>query len=189
MTQPDPLTRDTFEATRPDVHPHEHHVFVFDAEEDMVRPLGRFLDEGVRRKETSVFVHSFPEDETAWRFLERAYPQAAQARAGEIVVVSLYRTAFEGSSARIDYNHVNAVVSSLVQQAEASSRTGVRIFVDASRRYFESGRVREWFDFEKWLGRRLQANVGLVCAYQRRDLLREDIFPEVLDTHAYRFGA
>lgn len=121
--------------------------------------------------------------------MKRAYPEADRLREDKLVLVSLYTEAFQGASPRIDYEHVGRVVGGLVEAATQGRRGGVRIFVDASRRYFEEARVREWFDFESWLGRRLQSKVGLVCAYRRQDAMREDLFPEVLRTHAYRFGA
>ena len=184
-----PLTKETFEQRRAHVEPHDHAVHVFEREDDMLAPLGTFLREGLARKETCVFVHSFPEEAAAWCFLLRARPEADALRKDQLVVVSLYKDAFQGLSPSIDYEHVDSVVGGLVAAAKEGRRAGVRIFVDASRRYFSEGRVEEWFSFESWLGRRLQANVGLVCAYQASDVMRPDILPQVLRTHSYRFDA
>lgn len=183
------MDRDALDAKRPDLHMHEHAVCVYEREEEMARSLGRFIEGGARMGETSVFVHSFVTDEEAWQFVLHAHPGADRLRADQIVLVSLYKDAFQGGSPRIDHEHVGRVVSGLVEQAARDRRAGVRIFVDASRRYFSEARIREWFDFEEWLGRRLQARVGLVCAYRRDDVMRADLLPLVLRTHSYRFGA
>lgn len=189
ITVPPPLTTESYGQPRDQLHPHDHAVCTFETERDLVAPLARFLDEGVQRAELCVFVHSFPSDAEAWALLEEARPDASRLRRDQLVLVSLYKQAFEGGRPRIDYDHVKVVVDGLVAQAEKAGRTGVRIFVDASRRYFAEARTREWFEFETWLGRRLQAKVGLVCAYQRADVLKPEIFPDVLKTHAYRFDA
>lgn len=188
MQTPAALTPQTYLAARHTVEAHDHAVCVYDRHEDLVAPLARFVDEGVDRREFVIFVHSFPGDEEAWRFVEKARPDARKLR-DDFVLVSLYRDAFEGRGQRIDYDHVMGVVGSLVDAARAKGRRGTRIFVDASRVYFRDGRQKEWFDFESWLGRRLQAEVGLVCAYQRADATRPDLFPDMLRTHAYRFDA
>jgi hypothetical protein len=182
------MTRASFDRLHAHVEPHDHAVHVYEKEDDLLPPLAAFIDEGLRLRQSSVFVHSFPDEEAAWRFVLRAHPDAEKLRRDQLVLVSLYRDAFQGGSPRIDYDHVNEVVGGLVSGARANRRTGVRIFVDASRRYFAEGRVDEWFRFESWLGRRLQADVGLVCAYQAADVMRPDVLPRVLDTHAYRFG-
>ena len=173
--------------TRAHVHPHDHAVFVYDDVETLGHGLARFIHGGVEAHQVSVFVHSFATDDEAWRFVERHVPEARRLHSDELVLVSLYREAFEGTGPRIDYDRVTGVVGGLVDHAEKRQRKGVRIFVDASRRYFESDRQAEWFAFEAWLGRRLQASAGLVCAYRRADATRPDLFPEMLRTHAYRF--
>ena len=188
MNDVPPMTRANLEHARAGIEPHDHAVHIYDEEEDLLKPLASFIDGGLRLKQSSVFVHSFPDERSAWEFVVRAHPDAEALRRDQLVLVSLYTDAFQGGSPTIDYDHVNEVVGSLVAAAEAGKRTGVRIFVDASRRYFAEGRVDEWFRFESWLGRRLQADVGLVCAYQSADVLRPDILPQVLHTHAYRFG-
>lgn len=189
MAQPAPLTPSTYASPRHEVHAHDHAVCAYDTEGDLHAALGEFLRDGLRRRELSVFVHSFGTDEEAWKLLERAHPGAATLRSDQLVVVSLYTDAFEGARGRIDYDHVTRVVGSLVGGATQRGRSGVRLFVDASRAYLAAQRAKEWFDFESWLGRSLQANVGLVCAYRRADVMQPDVFPQVLSTHAYRFDA
>lgn len=159
----------------------------YDTEEEMLAALSTFVAEGIEHNELIVFVHSFDSDDAAWRFVQRAAPSVPLEHQRQIVVVSLYTQAFQGAAAQIDHEHVGRVVESLVERARTDSRAGTRIFVDASRRYFAGERATEWFAFESWLGKRLQAKVGLVCAYQRSDIMRADILPEVLRTHAYRF--
>lgn len=189
MSQPVALTPATYAVPRHEVHPHDHAVCTYGSESDLHEPLGEFIRDGLQRRELSVFVHSFGTDQEAWDLLERAYPGAAKLRSDQLVVVSLYKDAFEGARGRIDYDHVTGVVGSLLDTATEQGRGGVRIFVDASRTYLSTQRSKEWFDFEAWLGRRLQANVGLVCAYRLADVMQPDIFPQVLSTHAYRFDA
>lgn len=189
LTDVPPMSPADLDVTRDGLHAHAHAVCVYEREDEMSRSLSLFIEGGVRQGETSVFVHSFVTDEEAWMFLLRAHPGADQLRADQLVLVSLYRDAFQGGAPRIDHEHVGRVVGGLVEQARLGRRAGVRIFVDASRRYFSEARVREWFDFEEWLGRRLQASVGLVCAYRREDIMRPDLLPLVLRTHSYRFGA
>ena len=172
---------------RPHVEPHDHAVFVYEGAEELGAGLARFIDGGVKAHHVSVFVHSFGTDEEAWAFVERHVPEARRLHSDELVLVSLYREAFEGSGPRIDYARVAGVVGGLVDAAQRRERKGVRIFVDASRRYFEEQRQEEWFAFESWLGRRLQAAAGLVCAYRHEDATRPDLFPDMLRTHAYRF--
>lgn len=188
MTLAAPLTHATYQQTRGEVHAHDHAVCVYEKHADLVAHLGRFVEEGLRRHELAIFVHSFESDDEAWRFVEEAHP-SARAQRDDVVLVSLYRDAFHGKSPKIDYDHVMGVVQHLVDTASSKGRRGTRIFVDASRRYFDEKRDAEWFAFEAWLGRRLQAAVGLVCAYQRSDATRPDLFPQMLETHAYRFAA
>lgn len=176
------------EAPRASLCAHDHAVCIYERHEDMARPLAHFLADGIGRREQSVFVHSFPSDEEAWAFVAGVAPDAQRHRGG-IVLVSLYREAFQGAHPRIDYAHVVDVIERLLGSAKEKGLQGTRIFVDASRVYFEEERSEEWFAFESWLGRRLQSAVGLVCAYRKRDALRPDLFPEMLRTHAYRFDA
>lgn len=189
MDQPPELTEQAYGSHRTGVHAHDHAVCAYATREELIAALGEFLREGLDKREISVLVHSFGSESEAWKLVEEAYPGAAKLRADQLVLVSLYQDAFEAGQGRIDYEHVGNVVKSLQAEAQERQRMGVRLFVDASRTYFASQRMREWFDFETWLGRRLQANVGLVCAYQRSDVMKPEIFPEVLRTHAYRFDA
>lgn len=186
---PPALTRDTYERARHEVMPHDHAVHAYGRPEELVAGLRAFIEDGLRRNEMCVFVHSFAKDDEAWALLEKARPGAKALGTDKVVLVSLYTAAFQGDRPKIDYDHVKGVVESLIAAASSAGRAGVRIFVDASRRYFAEHREKEWFDFESWLGRRLHHSVGLVCAYQRSDVMRSDIFPDVLRTHAYRFDA
>ena len=185
---PEPLSESSYEAPRHAVEPHDHAVCVYDSPKRLEASLAHFLDGGESSGELSVFVHSFASDEEAWATLERARP-GARDRAEGLLVVSLYRDAFEGGARRIDFDHVGRVVDGVLGAAASAGRNGARIFVDASRVYMDEARVDEWFAFEEWLGRRLQARVGLVCAYREADALRPDLFPRMLRTHAYRFDA
>lgn len=187
MTETPPMTPATHAQGRPRVETHDHAVFVYDHPDELGRGLARFIRDGERARQLSIFVHSFAGDDEAWSFLEEHLPEARRLHADELVVVSLYRDAFEGEAGRIDHARVASVVGGLVDRAQQGRRRGTRIFVDASRRYFEAGRDAEWFAFESWLGRHLQAATGLVCAYRREDATRPDLFPEMLRTHAYRF--
>lgn len=189
MTDVPPMSRQALEAGRPDLHLHDHAVCSYATQEEMLAALAVFVGEGRARNEQMVFVHSFPTDEEAWAFVARAVPDISEPRERSLVLVSLYESAFEGGARRIDVEHVGRVVEELVHTAEKAGRRGTRLFVDASRSYFAADRVREWFEFESWLGRKLQAKVGLVCAYQRADIMRPEVLPDVLRTHAYRFDA
>lgn len=183
-----PMTEATWNEPRHEVAPHDHALVVFEDDDDLLPPLSAFLEEGVQRDELIVFVHSFASEEEAWAFLERARGDAPKLRSSQVVLVSLYTDAFEGGAGRIDYEHVGRVVAGLEDTARERGRSAVRIFADASRRYFARTRVEEWFAFEEWLGRRLHARMGLVCAYQKADALRSDLFPQILRTHGYRFS-
>ncbi|HWH08617.1 MAG TPA: MEDS domain-containing protein [Candidatus Thermoplasmatota archaeon] len=184
-----PLTPASYPRGRAEVHPHDHAVFVYERTEELGEGLAHFIREGVARHELSIFVHGFATDNEAWAFVERHLPDVRRLHKDEFVLVSLYREAFEGAATRIDYARVTGVVGSLLDRAQRTGRRGVRIFVDASRHYFDARRDGEWFAFESWLGRRLQASAGLVCAYRHADATRPDLFPEMLRTHAYRFEA
>lgn len=166
---------------------HEHLVFVYDNERELAGTLRDFVDTGLGKRELVVFVHSFGSDETAWRFLHSVAPRTAE-NPERIVVVSTHADAFEGAARRIDYEHVSKVIGRLASTSAERDCSGVRIFVDASRRYIGSGRSREWLDFELWLGRRLKASVALVCAYQAGDLKKREILEGVLLAHAHRHG-
>lgn len=185
---PPPMREQDLRQGRDRVDPHDHAVCVYDSPSGIVPHLARFLEEGVERGETCVFVHSSPTEDEAWRLIAAARPGADRLKEDEIVVVNLYRDAFEAGKGRIDHDHVGGVVSELVEDAERKGRAGVRVFVDASRVYFDEGRAKEWFAFESWLGRRLAAKVGLVCGYLRSHATRPDLLPDMLRTHAYRFG-
>lgn len=183
------MSQAAFERSVHAVEPHDHAVFVYDDPAGLGAGLRHFIEEGAGRGVLTIFVHGFEDDGEAWRFVEAHAPGARRLAAEELVLVSLYRDAFEGKRDAIDYDHVTGVVGALIDRAGRAGRAGVRIFVDASRHYFEARRDKEWFAFEAWLGRRLQANAGLVCAYRRADATRPDLFPEMLRTHAYRFDA
>lgn len=187
-SMPDPMMR-ADEKHRTEVHAHDHAVCIYGTHDELVAPLAHFIEQGLERKELTVFVHSFPRDEEAWEFLERAKPGARRLSDERLVLVSLYKQAFEGEGARIDHEHVERVVGGLLENSRRDGRHGLRIFVDASRVYFRDQRAAEWFQFESWLGRRLLPGAGLVCAYRRADATRPDLLPEMLRTHAYRFDA
>lgn len=186
---PDPMTPASYETRSADVAAHDHAVCVYESPDELLASLAHFVRQGMTRKQLSVFVHSFDSDDAAWTFLEKAVPGARGLDKEQVVLVSLYRQAFEGDKKRIDFDRVASVLESLLDAARTSSRAGTRIFVDASRVYFREERAREWFEFESWLGRRLHHDVGLVCAYQKADATRADLFPDMLRTHAYRFQA
>ncbi|HUR69162.1 MAG TPA: MEDS domain-containing protein [Candidatus Thermoplasmatota archaeon] len=181
-----PMRRDALESGRRNLAAHDHALHVFSSEAQLGEGLAAFVREGEAQNELCVFVHSFPHDEDAWRFLERSLEGRAPPR--DMVLVRLYTQAFQGASPRIDHAHVAAVVDSLTALASKDGRASVRIFVDASRRYLGTGRADEWFAFEAWLGRRLAATVGLVCAYQKSDVYDPAHVARVLETHAYRFA-
>lgn len=189
MAETPPMTEREMSRPRRTLALHDHAVCAYDTQEEMLASLSEFLIDGERGHELMVFVHSFDGDDEAWEFLRRAAGGRDHLQAENIVVVSLYRDAFERGQGRIDHAHVATVVDSLSKRASESGRAGTRLFVDASRQYLKDGRADEWFEFEAWLGRRLQANVGLVCAYQRTDIMQPEILPRVLRTHAYRFDA
>lgn len=188
MVETRPLTKESWEQPQQSVEPHDHALAMYETREELVAELGLFLDDGSKKNDFMAFVHSFPSDEAAWALLDEAFPDSKRLRDGRLVIVSLYKAAFQGESTMINYDHVGQVVDSLVKQAASAKRRAVRLFVDASRQYFADARVEEWFEFESWLGRRLQARVGLVCAYRKEDVLKPEIFPRALETHAYRFG-
>lgn len=182
------MHREAWTHPRKDVEVHDHAVFMYREPADLLPALGRFIQEGILRDHLVVFVHAFSDDAQAWRFVEEAAPGEDDLKQGQVVVVSLYTEAFEGGAGRIDHEHVARVVTRLTETAHERGWSATRIFVDASRQYFAQARTDEWFAFENWLGRRLAAKVSLVCAYREADVMREDIFPRALQTHAYRFG-
>lgn len=183
-----PMTPVTWEAPRHEVEHHDHAIVLFEREADLIPPLSAFVEDGLQKRDLIVFIHSFPSDADAWAFMHAAREDAPKLRADQVILISLYRDAFEGGETRIDHERVAEQVAQLTQTAMERGLSGVRIFVDASRRYFAQARVEEWFAFESWLGRRLQANAGLVCAYHASDLKSADIFEKALETHAYRFS-
>lgn len=189
MSDPHGMARTDLDAGRRELAAHEHAVCTYDTLEELRAALAVFVHEGWERDELIVFVHSFASDDEAWTFLRRAVPEVKKDGDVGVVVVSVYESAFEGGSGRIDYEHVGRVVTGLIDRAREDGKSGTRVFVDASRQYFAGSRMREWFDFEEWLGVRLQSKMGLVCAYRREDVMREDVLPQVLRTHAYRFRA
>jgi len=189
MREPAPLTRNDLDRPRQGVEAHDHAVCTYETQDELLAALRAFVNEGLAKGDLVVFVHSFGSDDEAWQFIKRAAPAVKDEPVESVIVVSLYEAAFEGGARRIDYEHVGRVVESLDQRARDAGKQGTRIFVDASRTYFAGARAAEWFAFENWLGVRLQARIGLVCAYQRADIMKEDVLPQVLRTHAYRFDA
>lgn len=186
---PPPMTAKDVDIVRHDVAHADHAVFLYATRDALLAALRAFLDAGLARGEVSVFVHGCDDEETAWRFVEEARPGSRRLADDRIVLVSLYREAFQGGSPHIDHGHVTRVVGRLLDDAREAGRRGVRLFVDASRHYLDEDRADEWFRFETWLGRRLQWDVALVCAYPEAHAMRSDVFPQVLRTHAYRFDA
>lgn len=165
--------------------PHDHAVAVYHDRDELRGFLAAFVEDGVERRHLIIFVHAFRSDGEAWRFVEVANPAAARDK--DVVLVSLYKQAFEGAGERIDFDHVVRVVDGLLVRAAAAGRAGVGIFVDASRMYLDAAREREWFEFEARLGRRLHHAVALVCAYTTGHAEDPRFLPDMLRTHAYRF--
>lgn len=164
---------------------HDHAVAVYHDRDELGGILRGFIDEGVARGRLVVFVHAFRSDDDAWDFVEAARPGAREDP--DVMIVSLYRQAFEADAGKIDFDHVLRVVDSLILRAKNADRSGVAIFVDASRVYLDGRREREWFDFETRLGRRLHHAVALVCAYTSAHAEDPQLLPDMLRTHAYRF--
>ncbi|HVM45870.1 MAG TPA: MEDS domain-containing protein [Candidatus Thermoplasmatota archaeon] len=182
------MTRAAFNHSRSSIAPHDHAVFVYDVQDEILPSLEQFVRGGVEAGELPVFVHSFPAASDALAFLARNVLEAPSfAQRGDIVT-SGYQDAFEREG-RIDHEHVGSVVASLQEAARSGGRRAPRIFVDASKNYFDAGRTDEWFAFEGWLGPRLTAECGLVCAYRASDLADPKVLQRVLETHAYRFAA
>jgi len=155
---------------------------------ELSKALGVFLKRGIDRREVAVFVHAFEDDARARDFALRSHAAAERLDAEKRLVVAHHVDAFEARKGAIDYTHVSEVVTSLDRMAQEGGWDGVRIFVDASRVYFESGRVKEWFAFETWLGPTLHASCGLICAYRKADLADPAMVQRVAATHAYRYG-
>lgn len=176
----------SLDATRDTIEPHDHAVVVYEREEELVRPLGRFIEEGIERNELMVFIHAFDREEAAWDLLTKAHPGARNLASDRLVVINYYKEAFE-KECIIDYEHVGAVIGTLQTLQADGKRSGIRVFVDASRQYITARRLEEWFAFESWLGARLQAEMGLVCAYPKQNILDPDVLAQVLRTHSYRF--
>lgn len=174
---------------RASVDLHDHAACIYETRAELADALGAFLHEGLEDKECCIFIHSYPTGEEAEELLETAYPGARRLRDDRLVVVALYQDAFQGESPEIDYEHVQRVVSGLVQQAKESGLRGIRVFVDASRVYLDAHREEEWFAFESWLGHHLAADMALVCAYRRQDVCQPPLLRQMLETHAYRFVA
>lgn len=179
---------DRSHASRDHVAAHDHAVLVYDEIEDMLAPLDHFVEMGARERDLSVFVHSFKANDEARGFLARRVAGVLKHETEGGFTTAPYREAFEREG-RIDHDHVASVVSMLHANAKATQRRSPRIFVDASKNYFDSGRVDEWFAFERWLGPRLQSDAGLVCAYRAQDLADPRVLQQVLETHQYRFDA
>lgn len=171
---------------RSSVMAHDHAVLVYDAEHEVLVSLDHFLREGLDRRELTTFVHAFPTPREAHGFLATKIPDVPAREAARDLIVAYHQDAFERAG-RIDHAHVEGVVGMMAQSAKARGRQGLRIFVDASKKYLASGRADEWFAFESWLGPRLHAECGLVCAYEARHLRDPATLAKVLATHAYRF--
>lgn len=140
-------------------------------------------DQGV----LGVFVHATEDAEDIWQTLHRASPAVdwdGLREAQDFLAVS-HRQAFIGKDGRLDVAHADRAVASLQDQARASGRRTVALFVDASRWYLSTGRAAEWFAFESALGPRLHRAVGLVCAYRAEDVVAAPLHAQVLRTHAY----
>ena len=182
------MTKDDYAGARSNVRPHDHAVFVYQDETDLLMPLEHFLREGVQSRELTTFVHAYPTPDRAHAFLRSKIDDVHAREQGKDLVLAHHRDAFERAG-RIDHAHVEGIVGMLSQSASGSGRKGVRIFVDASKQYLASGRSDEWFAFESWLGPRLHANCGLVCAYNAKHLQDPEVLSQVLRTHAYRFNA
>lgn len=177
-----------FRAFRSSVHAHDHAVYVYDDEHEVLYPLDHFLREGIEAGQLTTFVHSHPTPKAAHGFISSKIEDVADRERAKDLVLAHHRDAFERGG-RIHHEHVLSIVGMLDGDARQHGKKGVRIFVDASKRYLESGRADEWFAFESWLGPRLEAGVGLVCAYRASDLRDPRILAKVLETHAYRFNA
>lgn len=170
------------------VKAHDHAVCVYRNEDELLDAFSHFLDEGLARGDLIVFVHPYETPEDALGLLEKRRPDARRLVAENAIALSRYRDAFERDG-RIDHDHVSTVVGTLLEAAAAHGRSGVRIFVDASREYLSAQRADEWFAFESWLCPRLVAGLGLVCAYRQADIVDHDVIALVLKTHEYRFSA
>lgn len=182
------MTPEEYTLARSNVRPHDHAVFVYSDETDVLLPLDHFLREGIHFRELTTFVHAHPSTQQAHEFLKGKIPDVPAREESKDLVLAHHRDAFERAG-RIDPKHVEGIVGMLSASARGSGRQGVRIFVDASKQYLDSGRADEWFAFESWLGSRLHADCGLVCAYDARHLQEPEVLAKVLRTHAYRFNA
>lgn len=182
------MTPRDFHKSQSEVEPHAHAVFVYDDDTDLLVPLEAFLEGGSRARDLSVFVHSFPTNDEARSFLRQKVTDLPKYEHEGDLTTARYIESFERGG-HIDHDHVGNIIEMLQTSARQSGRRAPRIFVDASKNYFDSGRVDEWFEFEAWLGPKLKEDVGLVCAYRARDLEDPEVLARVLATHAYRFDA
>lgn len=182
------MSKGSLSASRAVVHPHEHAVFIYDDETDLLQPLEHFLRTGAAARDLNVFVHSFENNEKARAFLMRKITDVPKYEQEGDLTTARYMESFERGG-RIDHDHVAGVVGMLHTSARGSGRRAPHIFVDASKNYFDAGRVDEWFAFESWLGPKLAAEAGLVCAYRAKDLKDPQVLARVLETHQYRFDA
>lgn len=173
--------------TRCEARPHDHAVLVYDRQDDVLAPLETFLHEGIKGREATTFVHSFLAHHDARDFVARALPDVDAHEERKDLTLAVHREAFERNG-RIDPRHFEGVLRALQDSARSAGRDRVRVFVDASRNYLDAGRADEWLAFESWLGPRLQADMGMVCAYRASDLADPAILTRVLATHAYRYG-
>ncbi len=165
---------------------HDHAIALYDSEEGLVRSLGSFLAEGLFTNGLMLFIHGFESGAEAARIVELAQPGANLLARRRVLLVSYYSDAFERRG-KIDYAHVEGVVEDTLARARANAKERVLLFVDASHVYFAESRASEWFEFERWLGKRLQPAIALVCAYRRKDVMAPEVVAEVLRTHLYRF--
>ena len=76
---------------RADVAPHDHAVFVYDQEPDLLEPLEAFLHGGIKSREMTTFVHSFARHEKAQAFLARRVPDVARHEQEKDLTLAAYR--------------------------------------------------------------------------------------------------
>lgn len=166
---------------------HDHAVFVYRDENELLDALARFTKTGLEADDVVVFVHSFPTRAEAVAFLRKADYDFSRILDSQFFVVSYYQEAFEGGQGRIDTGHVVQIVDDILGRAAMGGRAGARVFVDASRTYLTNGREDEWFAFEEALGRTLKQRIALVCAYSAPTIDEPRRRERVLLTHLYRF--
>lgn len=163
---------------------HEHVCQVARSEDDLVATLRTFLKTLVDRD--GIFIHRYSAED-AQRLLALADPDESLRREATLTVATR-EAAFQGPYPRIHHEHVAETVQAAVAAAQ-SRKHGLAILADASHAYIKSGRAQEWFDFETWLGRRLDQDIVLVCLYWQADLERPEILDGMMRTHLARLSA